>query len=91
MAQTSDLLSKKCVPCEGGVEPFKGEKLSIYTRIVPDWQVIDEVKIQKDFGFKNFKEALSFVNKVGELAEAEGHHPGYNFTLNSRDKGAFGK
>ena len=42
---------------------------------VPDWTVIENKKIQKEFKFKNFKEALSFVNKVGELAEKERHHP----------------
>lgn len=42
---------------------------------VKDWEVVEEVKIVKQFKFKNFKEALAFVNKVGELAESENHHP----------------
>lgn len=66
------------MPCEGGTEPLTGEKLSFYTPVVPDWSVLDEKEIQKDFKFKNFKEALAFVDKVGELAESEGHHPDIN-------------
>lgn len=75
MADKTDFLSKKCVPCEGGVDPLKGEKLQALLPAIPDWQVYNEERIEKDFTFKNFKEALSFVNKVGELAESEGHHP----------------
>ena len=75
MVNASSFLSKKCVPCEGGVDPLKGEKLSALLPAVPGWSVVDEVRIEKDFAFKNFREALSFVNKVGELAESEGHHP----------------
>ncbi len=78
MINTSSLLNKKCVPCEGGTEPLIGEKLSFYTPVVPDWNVIDGVEIQKEFKFKNFKEAFAFVDKVGELAETEGHHPDIN-------------
>lgn len=78
MTISSDLLHKKCVPCEGGTEPLKGDKLSFYTLVVPDWAVIEEKAIQKKFSFKNFKEALAFVTKVGELAESEGHHPDIN-------------
>jgi 4a-hydroxytetrahydrobiopterin dehydratase len=78
MTTSTDLLTKKCVPCEGGTEPLKGEKLSFYTPVTPDWSVVDEVKIQKEFKFKNFLEALSFVDKVGKLAESEGHHPDIN-------------
>jgi len=73
--QANNLLSKKCVPCEGGTEPLKGEKLAVYSPIVLDWTVIEETRIEKDFKFKDFQEALTFVNKVGELAESEGHHP----------------
>ncbi len=78
MTTPTNFLSRKCVPCEGGTEPLMGEKLSFYTPVIPDWIVLDEIKIQRKFKFKNFKEALSFVNKVGELAESEGHHPDIN-------------
>lgn len=70
------LTEKKCVPCEGGVFPFKGEEIQEYLgQLQGEWEVIDEKKIQKQFSFKNFKEALAFINKVGEIAELEGHHP----------------
>jgi len=78
MQNSDNLIHKKCVPCEGGVDPLKGERLSFYIPAVPEWTVIDEIKIQKEFSFINFKQALSFVESVGELAELEGHHPDIN-------------
>lgn len=75
MLDANSLLSKKCVPCEGGVDPLVGEKLQYYAQIVPEWTVVDGVKIERDFIFKNFKEAMVFVNNVADLAESEGHHP----------------
>lgn len=75
MTDTHHLLQQHCVPCEGGVDPLKGEKLKALTPAVPDWNVVAEKELEKEFKFKNFKEALSFINKVGELAENEGHHP----------------
>lgn len=69
------LLQKHCVPCEGGVEPLKGEKLQYYLPAVPEWTLVDEIKIERDFAFKDFKEAMQFVNNVADLAEEEQHHP----------------
>ena len=69
------LLSKRCVPCEGGVEPLKGEKLQYYLPAVPEWALIDEVKIEREFSFTDFKAAMKFVNTVADLAESEQHHP----------------
>lgn len=66
---------KKCIPCEGGVDPIKGEKLQYYLPAVPEWTLIDEEAIERDFIFKDFKEAMQFVNKVADLAESEGNHP----------------
>jgi 4a-hydroxytetrahydrobiopterin dehydratase len=71
-----DLSAKKCKPCEGGVDPFTRERIDKYLSLVKEWQVNDDKKsISKLFKFKDFKEALAFVNQVGEIAEAEGHHP----------------
>ncbi len=72
-----NLLDQKCVPCEGGVDPMsKVDAEAILSYHVPDWKISDDNKfISKKFEFKDFKEALSFVNKVGALAENEGHHP----------------
>ncbi|OIP60720.1 MAG: 4a-hydroxytetrahydrobiopterin dehydratase [Nitrospirae bacterium CG_4_9_14_3_um_filter_53_35] len=71
-----DLASKECVPCKGGVPPLKGQELkSLWDTLGNHWQVIDERYLEKEYKFKNFREALDFTNKVGELAEAQGHHP----------------
>src|SRR5215468_7588250 len=70
------LAEKECVPCKGGVPPLKGQDLDSLTReLQPGWCVVDEHHLEKEFKFPNFKEALAFTNKVGELAEAQGHHP----------------
>jgi len=66
----------KCVACQSDAEPLKGESICLYAKqISKDWKVINEHHLEKDVKFKNFVDALAFVNKVGELAEAEGHHP----------------
>ncbi len=70
-----DLTSKKCVPCEGGALPLAGEQAKNFLAEVSDrWQLLDN-KIAADLKFKDFKEAIAFVNKVADLAEEEGHHP----------------
>ncbi|QYJ15198.1 Putative pterin-4-alpha-carbinolamine dehydratase [Rubrobacter xylanophilus DSM 9941] len=71
----SDLAQRECVPCKGGVPPLKGEKLEELARQLPDWEVVDEHHLHRRFRFKNFREALEFVNRVGELAEEQNHHP----------------
>ncbi len=70
-----NLLSKKCVPCEGGVPPMSLGEATKNLAEIKDWRLIDGKKIEKEFKFKDFKEAMSFVNKVADLAESEGHHP----------------
>ena len=72
----SDLAKKTCIPCKGGVPPLKGEKLdALLEKLKNDWKIIKEHHLEKEYSFKNFKEALSFTIKVGELAENQGHHP----------------
>ncbi len=76
---TTNLKSKKCVPCEGGVKPLTPDEYGAYLRSELDgWIDFEEKRIEKDYKFKNFKEALEFVNKVGVIAEEEGHHPDIN-------------
>tara|TARA_B100000700_G_C14795886_1_gene738207 strand:- start:532 stop:876 length:345 start_codon:yes stop_codon:yes gene_type:complete len=79
----SDLLKKKCVPCEGGVIPFDISEIHKYQKKVDGWDVLkDEKKIfflQKTFKFKNFVESQKFVNQVGKISEDEGHHPDITF------------
>jgi len=72
----SELKHKHCVPCKGGVPPLKGQELQlVHEQLNGNWHIIDEHHLQKEFAFPTFREALTFTNLVGELAEAEGHHP----------------
>lgn len=73
----NELASLKCVPCRGGVPPMEQEKVKLMLDAVSGWtkSAGDVDKIEKLFKFKNFKEAMVFVDKVAEIAEEEGHHP----------------
>ena len=75
----SDLASKTCVPCRGDTPPLKGEELEELSSQLPDWEVVEEHHLKKTFRFKNFREALDFVGRVGEVAEEQGHHPDITF------------
>lgn len=71
-----DLSEKNCTPCKGGVPPLKGEQLEqLHRQLGESWKVVDDHHLEKEYSFKNFREALAFTNKVGEIAEQEGHHP----------------
>src|SRR3989337_467029 len=70
------LASRECVPCHGGVPPLRGERLrELSKELGGSWSIVDGRHLEKEFRFKDFREALDFTNKVGELAEAIGHHP----------------
>jgi 4a-hydroxytetrahydrobiopterin dehydratase len=72
----SALADKQCVPCKGGVPPLKGQELERLARELDGgWQVVEERQLEKEYRFKDFREALCFTNSIGELAEAQGHHP----------------
>ncbi|MFZ0636671.1 MAG: 4a-hydroxytetrahydrobiopterin dehydratase [Candidatus Acidiferrales bacterium] len=71
----SDLADQNCVPCRGGVPPLAGEELAKLSHEVPQWKVVDGHHITRTFTFPDFVQALAFVNKVGALAEEQGHHP----------------
>lgn len=72
----SQLVKGHCVPCEGGVEPLNEKEVETYHSLLKTpWEVIDNKKIEKEFKFKDFKEAMKFVNKVADLANEQGHHP----------------
>ena len=79
----SDLANKKCIPCEGGIPSFNIDEIHKYLKKVDGWNVesVDEKDyfIIKNFKFDNFLESQSFVNKVAEIAEQEGHHPDISF------------
>jgi 4a-hydroxytetrahydrobiopterin dehydratase len=69
------LSDKHCVPCRGGVPPLKGGELEQMKAQVSGWQVVDEHHLDKTYSFPDFLTALAFVNRVGAIAEEEGHHP----------------
>ncbi len=72
----SELARKECVPCQGGTPPLAGEPLAeLRNQLGGNWNVIEEHHLEKEFKFKNFRDALNFTNKVGEIAEEQGHHP----------------
>jgi len=75
----SDLLKKKCIPCEGGVIPFDLSEIHKYQKKVDGWDIIKNDSeiyyLEKKFIFKNFLQSQKFVNEVGKISENEGHHP----------------
>jgi 4a-hydroxytetrahydrobiopterin dehydratase len=79
----SDLLNKKCLPCEGGVKAFDISEIHKYQKKVDGWNVVkNDSKIyflEKNFKFKNFLESQGFINNVGQISENEGHHPDITF------------
>ena len=74
------LAAKSCTPCRGGIPPLTIEEAQGYIAHAPGWDILDDGrKIGRTYRFKNFREALGFVQQAGELAEAEGHHPDIAF------------
>jgi len=71
----SDLASKQCVPCRGGVPPLQPKQIRDLLAQVDGWKAVDDHHIEKSYVFSDFKTALEFVNRIGELAEDQGHHP----------------
>jgi len=75
----SDLTEKKCMPCEGGVLPFDTSEIHKYQKKVDGWDIIkgeEEIFfLSKKFKFENFLKSQDFINEVGKISEAEGHHP----------------
>jgi len=70
------LSKRECKPCKGGVPPLQGEALlKLADELGNSWRVVGSHHLEKDFEFKDFKEALAFTNRVGELAESVSHHP----------------
>ena len=79
----TDLIKKRCVPCEGGVIPFDISEIHKYQKKVDGWNVLKNDKnvffLEKNFKFENFKKSQNFVNQVGNISEEEGHHPDIYF------------
>lgn len=81
----SELAKKKCVPCEGGVDPLsEAEARKLMPELDTEWMLIDGGRIlARTFTFKDFVEAMKFVNKVADVAEEEGHHPDMTLSYNT--------
>ena len=77
---SDDLLAKTCTPCRGGIPALTEAEARAYLAKAPEWTLLDEGRrIERDFKFRDFKEAMDFVTRLGALAEAEGHHPDIGF------------
>ena len=77
---TATLAEKTCTPCRGGIPPLTRDEAQRLQTKTPNWEFADDTRrIERTFRFLNFLEALAFVQDVGQLAEAEGHHPDISF------------
>jgi len=75
-----DLVEKSCVPCRGGIAPLEESAAQQLLASTPGWQLLEgATKLSYDFKMVDFTSSLSLVNKIGELAENEGHHPDITF------------
>ncbi|MHB9026980.1 MAG: 4a-hydroxytetrahydrobiopterin dehydratase [Armatimonadota bacterium] len=71
-----ELTQQKCVPCEVGTKPLARDEAEKLLAEAPQWTLQEDAKaITREFKLKDFRAAIDFVNKVAEIAEAEGHHP----------------
>jgi 4a-hydroxytetrahydrobiopterin dehydratase len=81
MTAASDLTRKRCAPCEGGVPALGPEQVGGYLAALPGWTLTaDGRRIRREWRAKDFEAALAFFNRVGRLAEEEGHHPDLHLT-----------
>ena len=72
----TDLATKQCVPCKGGVPPLEGAELAkLHEQLGNDWRVVEAHHLEKTYRFADFREGLAFTNRVGQLAEEQNHHP----------------
>lgn len=75
----SKLSSRECIPCRGGVPPLHGAEITALLKELNGWDVVEEHHLLKSYKFKDFAEALAFVNRLGQLSEQQGHHPDISF------------
>lgn len=71
----SDLTQRTCEPCRGGVAPLSPDEAATYLSQLDGWSILDDDHLVKDYAFADFATALAFANRVGAIAEREGHHP----------------
>ncbi|HYP02345.1 MAG TPA: 4a-hydroxytetrahydrobiopterin dehydratase [Pyrinomonadaceae bacterium] len=74
-SETCDLASRSCVPCHGGVPPLGADEIEKFMGELRGWEVVGEHHLKKTYAFPNFRQSLALVNRIGAVAEAEGHHP----------------
>jgi 4a-hydroxytetrahydrobiopterin dehydratase len=81
MTTATDLTSKHCAPCEGGVPPLAPDQVPSYLAAVPGWKLTaDGRRIRREWRVKDFATALEFFYRIGQVAEAEDHHPDLHLT-----------
>ncbi len=76
----SELANKRCIPCRGGVPALAKPRIDVLLTELDNWSIDESYPLVKEFRFLNFKDALAFVNRVGEIAEEQGHHPDIELT-----------
>lgn len=81
----TELSSKQCVPCRGGVPPLEGDEITNLLDQLSGWEVVNQHHLKKSYKFPDFRQSLAFVNRVGELAEEQGHHPDFCFGWGSAE------
>ena len=79
----AELRKKRCVPCEGGTKPLSREQAEVHAELLEGWELDGEARrISKEFRFKDFVQAIRFVQTVADIAETEGHHPDIQISYN---------
>jgi len=77
----SELAAQQCVPCRGGIPALMGDEIAPLLKKLSDGgSAVDEHHLEKEYAFPNFVQALDFTNRVGAIAEAQGHHPDIHLT-----------
>lgn len=83
MTDPTPLAHQKCVPCEGGTQPLSFDEVALYSKQLKlPWTFDGNKRMDHEFKFKDFKEAMEFVNQVAEIANGEGHHPDIHIYYN---------
>ncbi len=80
----SELASRSCVPCHGGVPRLSAEEIEKLSNELEGWEVIEAHHLKKTYAFPNFQQSLALVNRIGAVAETEGHHPDLCFGWGGR-------
>ena len=83
----SNLAAKQCIPCRGSIPPLVGAELTaLQMELGREWQVVEQHHLERSFKFSNFRQALDFTIRVGEMAEEQNHHPVFQGMEADNDK-----